>query len=101
MNESKTAQIKQIVAKIDLDKIANYSEHPKSKTLRQIIRYSKRIIDSSDEQEIFRLAVRTAYNLDTIVNKTNYVKSEAEKQYWLKISEELFIDTLGEKKDKK
>jgi hypothetical protein len=77
----KTQQIKNIITKIELDKIANYPEHPQSKTLRQIIRYSQRIQDSNNEQEIFRLTVRTAYNLDTIVNKTNYVKSEAEKQH--------------------
>jgi hypothetical protein len=81
MNESKTAQIKQIISKIDLNKISNYPQHPESKTLRQIIRYSKRILDSNNEEEIFRLTVRTAYNLDTIVNKTNYVKDEAEKKH--------------------
>ena len=70
MNENKTEKIKSIVAKIDLNKIANYPEHPKSKTLRQIIRYSQRIIDSSNEQEIFRLTVRIAYGLEMIVNKT-------------------------------
>jgi hypothetical protein len=47
------------------------------------------------------LAVRTAYNLEMIVNKTKYVKDEAEKKHWLEISEELFMNTLGEKKDKK
>jgi hypothetical protein len=44
------------------------------------------------------LAVRTAYNLDTIVNKTNYVKNEAEKKHWLELSQEIFMNTLGEKK---
>jgi hypothetical protein len=78
---SKTTQIKEIVKKIDFDKIASYPEHPQSKTLRQIIRYSQRILSSDNEEEIFRLAVRTAYNLDTIVNKTNYVKNEAEKKH--------------------
>jgi hypothetical protein len=78
---SKTIQIKKIVKKIDFNKITNYSEHPQSKTLRQIIRYSQRIQDSNNEEEIIRLSVRTAYNLDTIVNKTNYVKNEAEKKY--------------------
>ena len=81
MNESKTAQIKQAVAKIDLDKIANYPEHPQSQTLRRIISYSKRIIDSNNEEEIFRLAVRIAYGLEMIVNKVSYVKNEEEKKY--------------------
>jgi hypothetical protein len=80
MNE-KSQLIKQVIAKVDTDKIASYPQHPKSKTLRQIIRFSKRISESSDEHEIFRLAVRTAYNLDMIVNKTNYVKDEIEKKH--------------------
>ena len=97
MNESKTAQIKQAVAKIDLDKIANYPEHPQSQTLRRIISYSKRIIDSNNEEEIFRLAVRIAYGLEMIVNKVSYVKDEQEKKYWLAISDELFKNTIGKK----
>jgi hypothetical protein len=78
---NKTTQIKEIVKKIDFNKITNYPEHPKSKTLRQIIRYSQRILSSDNEEEIFRLAVRTAYNLEMIVNKTKYVKDEAEKKH--------------------
>lgn len=99
MNRNKAQLIKQITTKIDLEKIASYSEHPKSKTLRQIIRYSQRILNSDNEEEIFRLAVRTAYNLDTIVNKTDYVKDETEKKYWLELSQELFINTQGPKKE--
>ncbi len=97
---NKNQQIKSIVAKIDTNKIASYPQHPESKTLRQIIRFSKRISESSDEQEIFRLTVRIAYGLEMIVNKTSYVKDEEEKKYWLEISEELFENTIGVK-DKK
>ena len=100
MNENKTEKIKSIIAKIDTNKIASYPQHPESKTLRQIIRFSKRISESSDEQEIFRLTVRIAYGLEMIVNKTKYVNDEEEKKYWLKISEELFENTVG-LKDKK
>ena len=100
MNENKTEKIKSIIAKIDTNKIASYPQHPESKTLRQIIRFSKRISESSDEQEIFRLTVRIAYGLEMIVNKTKYVNDEEEKKYWLKLSEELFENTVG-LKDKK
>ena len=100
MNENKIEKIKSIVAKIDTNKIASYPQHPESKTLRQIIRFSKRISESNDEQEIFRLTVRIAYGLEMIVNKTGYVKDEEEKKYWLEISEELFENTIGVK-DKK
>jgi len=100
MNKNKTEKIKSIVAKIDTNKIASYPQHPESKTLRQIIRFSKRISESSDEREIFRLTVRIAYGLEMIVNKTKYVKNEEEKKYWLEISEELFENTVGVK-DKK
>jgi hypothetical protein len=80
---SKSQQIKKIVAKIDIGKIANYPEHPQSKTLRQIIRYSKRVLDSSNDQEIFNLSVRLAYDLDNICDpdKAGYVKDEAEKKH--------------------
>jgi hypothetical protein len=80
---SKTQLIKQTVTKIDLDKIASYPELPKSKTLRQIIRYSQRIQESNNDQEIFKLAVDTAYNLDTICDpdKAGYVKNEKEKKH--------------------
>jgi len=93
MNEN----IKQIISKIDLEKIASYPQHPKSKTLRQIIGYSKRILKSNNEGEIFKLTVRIAYSLEMIVNKTGYVKEEAEKKYWLEISKELFENTIGVK----
>ena len=95
---SKSQQIKNIVAKIDISKITSYSEYPQSKTLRQIIGYRKRVLDSSNDQEIFRITVRLAYNLDTIVKKTNYIKDEAEKKRWLEMSEELFMNTKGPKK---
>jgi len=97
MNENKTTQIKQIISKIDLEKIASYPQHPKSKTLRQIIRYSKRILNSNNEEEIFKLTVRIAYGLEMIVNKTGYVKDEAEKKCWLEISKKLFENTIGVK----
>lgn len=100
MNEIKVAEIKQIISKIDLDKIVSYPQHPESKTLRQIIRYSQRISNSNNEEEIFRLTVRIAYGLEMIVNKTKYVKDEEEKKYWLEISEKLFEITIG-LKDKK
>jgi serine protease inhibitor ecotin len=79
MND-KSTKIKQIISKIDLEKIASYPQHPESKTLRQIIRYSKRILNSNNEEEIFKLTVRIAYGLEMIVNKTGYVKDEAEKK---------------------
>lgn len=97
---NKSQQIKQIVAKIDTNKIASYPQHPESKTLRQIIRYSERIQSSNNEQEIFKLTVRIAYGLEMIVNKTKYVKDEEEKKHWLEISEKLFENTVG-LKDKK
>ena len=82
MNESKTTQIKQAVTKIDIEKINGYlQEHPKSKTLRQIFGYRKRVLDSSNDQEIFKLAVRLAYNLDTIVNVSKYVKKEEKEKH--------------------
>jgi hypothetical protein len=96
MND-KSQLIKQIVAKIDTEKIANYPEHPQSKTLRQIINYSQRIKNSNNDEEIFKLAVNIAYFLDTIVNISKYVKDEEEKKYWLELSEKLFMTTKGPK----
>lgn len=91
-------KLKETVAKIDTEKINDYlQEHSSSKTLRQIIGYSKRVLDSSDEKEIFRLSVRLAYNLDMIVNKTYYIKREEEKKHWLELSHELFMNTKGPK----
>jgi hypothetical protein len=101
MNENKTAQIKQIVAKIDTDNIVSYlQEHSSSKTLKQIIRYSKKISENNDEKMVFKLGVKIAYNLDTIcdLDKAGYVKDEKEKKHWLEISEELFKHTIGKKK---
>lgn len=95
MND-KSQLIKQIVTKIDLEKIASYlKEYPTSKTLKQIISHNKKAINSSKEQEIFKLAVRLAYHLDTIVNVSKYVKKEEEKKHWLEISRELFENTIG------
>ena len=96
----KSTQIKQILAKIEIPKIIPYLEtNPQSKTLKQIIRYSQRAWESGDPAEVFRLAVRVAYNLDTICdpNKAGYVKNKNEKKYWLAISGELFATTVGKK----
>ena len=98
MKENKSTQIKQAVAKIDINKIFAYSqEYPQSKTLRQIVNYSKRVQASNSEQEIFKLGVDLAYYLNTICdpNKAGYVKNEEEKKYWLEISRELYKNTVG------
>jgi hypothetical protein len=103
MNEKKTAQIKSIVAKIDIGKITGYlKEHSTSKSLKEIVKYSKRVQDSNNEQEIFKLGVALAFDLDTICDpdKTGYVKDKKEKNHWLEISRELFENTVGVK-DKK
>ena len=77
---SKTSKIKEVVAKTDISKIADYSQkYPNSKTLRQIARYSKRVLDSEKEEEIFRLSVKLAYDFDKIVNMSKYVEKEEEK----------------------
>ena|SRR6266576_844390 len=94
---SKSELIKQAVSKIDIEKIASYPQHPKSQTLRRIIRYSQRIRDSENKEEIFRLAVDIAYALDMIVNITKYVDDEEEKKHWLKVAEEIFEKTVGAK----
>ena len=101
MNKIKVAEIKQIVTKIDADKITSYlKEHSTSKTLKEITRYSKKISESSDEKTVFKLGVKIAYNLDTICDpdKAGYVKGEEEKKHYLEISEELFKHTIGVKK---
>jgi predicted Ser/Thr protein kinase len=79
---NKIQKVKETVSRIDIGKIANYSENnPNSKTLRQIIRYSKRILDSENEEVISKLAVSLGYNFDTIVNVSKYVKNEKEKKF--------------------
>lgn len=81
MND-KSTKIKQIISKIDLDKIANYlKEYPSSKTLKQIVKYSKRALESNDEKAAFKLGVKLAYNLDTICDpdKADYVKRKKKK----------------------
>ena len=96
MNQNKSTQIKSIVAKIDLDKINKYlQEYSSSKTLKQITSHKKKALNSSNDQETFKLAVRLAYHLDTIVNISKYVKNEQEKKHWLEIAKELFENTVG------
>jgi len=99
MNENKSTKIKQIVAKINPVGINAYSqEYPKSKTLKQIVNYRQRVLNSNDDKEIFKLGADLAYLLDWIVNKNAYVKNEKEKKHWLEISRELFENTIGVKK---
>jgi hypothetical protein len=96
MNENKTAQIKETVAKIDIGKISLLlKEHSTSKILKEIIKYSKRALDSNDDKKVFKLGTDLAYELDILVNKTGYVKNEEEKKFWLEISRELFENTIG------
>jgi len=93
-----TQKIKEIVNKIDIEKINSYlQEHSSSKTLKEIVKYSKRILDSNDDKKMFKLAVDTAYNLDTLINKTSYVKNKEEKKLLLEIAKELFENTIGYK----
>jgi hypothetical protein len=97
---TKSSQIKPILAKIKLEKIIKYlTANPHSKTLKRIIRYSQRAWESEDPQETFKLAVNVAYCLDTICDptKATYVKNDKEKKYWLAISGELFEATVGKK----
>lgn len=98
---NKTQQIKNIVAKIDIKKINGYlQEYPGSKTLKEIIKYSKRALDSKEDEKVFKLGTDLAYELDILVNKTSYVKKEEEKKFWLEISRELFENTIGVKEKK-
>ena len=98
MSENKTMQIKNIITKIDIGKITgNLQEYPKSKTIKEIIKYSKRALDSNDDKKVFKLGTDLAYELDILVNKTVYVKDEIEKKFWLEISRELFENTIGVK----
>jgi len=95
---SKSQQIKEIVAKIDIEKITSYlKENSTSRPLKEIVKYSKRALESNEEEIVFKLAVDLAYNLDTIVNKTDYVKDKEEKKNWLEISRKLFENTVGVK----
>lgn len=94
---NKSTQIKNIVAKIDTDKIASYlKEHPKSKNIKEIIKYSKRVLDSNEEDKVFKLGTNLAYDLNMLAN-SDYVKNEQEKKHWLEISRELFENTIGVK----
>ncbi len=98
---SKSQQIKETVAKIDIEKITSYlQEHSTSRNLKEIVKYSKRALDSNDEKVVFKLGADLAYELDTLVYKTGYVKNEEEKKFWLEIAKELFENTIGWK-DKK
>lgn len=103
MNNHKIQLIKQTLSQIDINKIINYQkEYPQSKTLRQIIKFSKKAWDSQEEEIVCKFAVEVAYNLDTICdpNKTGYVKNEKEKHFWLELSKELFKNTVGAKEKK-
>jgi hypothetical protein len=92
-----TQKIKNTVAKIDLDKIATYlQEHPKSKNLKEIIKYSKRVLGDNEKEKVFKLGTDLAYDLNMLAN-SDYVKNEEEKKHWLEISRELFENTIGVK----
>jgi len=98
---NKSQQIKNIVTKIDIEKINSYlQEHSTSSTLKEIIKYSKRALESNEEEKVYKLAVHLAYDLDTLVNKTDYVKNEKEKKPLLEIAKELFENTIGYKEKK-
>lgn len=98
---NKSQQIKNIVAKIDIKKINGYlQKYPKSKTIKEIAKYSKRALENNDDKKVFKLGTDLAYELDILVNKTGYVEKEEEKKFWLEISRELFENTIGVK-DKK
>ncbi|CAG8577757.1 8368_t:CDS:2 [Ambispora gerdemannii] len=51
--------------------------------LKEIIKYSKRVLESNEEEKVFKLGVAIAFDLDTICdpNKAGYVKDEEEKKH--------------------
>lgn len=99
---TETKEIKQAVAKINLDKINAYlAKNPNSWTLKRIIRHTKEIEKSPSLAVVFKLAVKLAYYLDAIINKTDYIKDPKEKEYWLKLAKELFGLTVGVKEETK
>ena len=60
---SKSQHIKNIVAKIDLDKINSYlQEHSTSTSLKEIVKYSKRVLESNEEEKVFKLGVAIAFD---------------------------------------
>ena len=78
--ENKSVQIKEISAKINLEKINSYlTKNPKSRTLKLLRNFTKRIKESKDEKEISKLGGKVAYFLDCIVNKANYISEESER----------------------
>lgn len=84
MNNHKVQLIKQTLSQIDINKIINYQkEHPQSKTLKQIIKFSKKAWDSQEEETVSRFAAKVAHQLDLICDpeKTGYVKDEKEKHF--------------------
>lgn len=82
MNENKTTQIKNIVVKIDLDKINSYlQENSTSRNLKEIAKHTKKALESNEKEKVFKLGTELAYDLDTLANKTSYVKDEEEKKY--------------------
>src|SRR5438132_9574456 len=97
---NKSQLIKGIVTKIDIGKIISYPQYPESRTLRRIVKNSKKVQESNNDQGIFKLAVDLAYYLDFICDpsKIGFVKDEKEKNYWLEISRGLFENTAGVKK---
>jgi len=51
MNENKITKIKNIVAKIDIEKINDYlQEYPKSHTLKEIVKFGRKLLDNNEEK---------------------------------------------------
>ena len=94
LNQEKLNQIKELINKIDLQKINSYLEkNPKSRTLKLLRNFIKRIKDNKNPKH-FRLAKKIAYFLNVII-KENYVLEENDKKNYLEISQELFKNTIG------
>jgi len=51
MNNNKSQQIKNVVSKIDIEKINGYlQEHSTSSTLKEIIKFSRKLLASEEEK---------------------------------------------------
>ena len=86
----KIAKIKDIVQKIDINKVNTYLEKkPNSGSLRRVIKNYQEVLEKTEEEEVKISARKLNHYLNVMANLSPYVQDETEKKRLNELIEEL------------
>jgi hypothetical protein len=84
---NKIQKLKEIAQELDV--IPYWNENSESSTIRRIIKFQRRILENKEEEKVVKSAYKAKHLIWVLLNKTNYIEEETEKEKLNNIFEEL------------